>query len=176
MLTSIKSPVAPEHSESALQLLLGCHDRIRHFTDIAVRLAESSGVPASEIASAAAAVHRYYTVGLPLHEADEDQTVYPRLARCASGDLAGANQAMFDQHRAIDSTIAELVPLWAELAATPEQIAEFKPRLRHLTSRLAQLWDTHLALEEDVVFPALARHLSSSELNAMAGEMRSRRQ
>ena len=35
--------------------------------------------PPEEIVQAAAAVHRYYSVSLPLHEADEDQTLRPRL-------------------------------------------------------------------------------------------------
>jgi hemerythrin-like domain-containing protein len=177
MLTSIKAPVAPKQSESALDLLLGCHQRIRHFTEMALRVAESSDSSPAEIAAAAAAVHRYYTVGLPLHEADEDQTVYPRLARLVpAGELAAANQAMFDQHRAIDSVIAALVPLWSQLIEAPESISDLRARLLALTAELAQLWHTHLALEEDVVFPALARHISESELATVAGEMKARRE
>jgi hemerythrin-like domain-containing protein len=176
MLTSIKVPVsAAPKTESATDLLLGCHQRIRHFTDVALRLATLAGATDADVASAAAAVHRYYTVGLPLHEADENETVYPRLARVAADELAAANQAMYDQHRELDALIADLVPLWAELMQHPRRLSELQPRLQPLTERLSQLWNTHLDLEEATVFPAMGGSLSAADLAAMAAEMRARR-
>ena len=41
-----------------VDLLLDCHVRIRRFTDTAVRLGATRAAPASEVAEAAAAVHR----------------------------------------------------------------------------------------------------------------------
>ena len=37
-----------------------------------------AGTP-EEVVQAASGAHRYYTVSLPLHEADEEETVRPRL-------------------------------------------------------------------------------------------------
>src|SRR5512135_3248017 len=95
-----------------VDMLLACHSRIRNFTAIAHRLAEAKGAAAAEIANAAEAVHRYYTVALPLHEADENETVYPRLraAMTAAGAPPEAVEAMVEQHGPIDALVAELVP------------------------------------------------------------------
>src|SRR4051812_30710357 len=65
--------------EPLLAALLDCHSRIRRFSTLAIRLAEADAPP-NEIAETAAAVHRYFTVALPLHAADEDLSIAPRLA------------------------------------------------------------------------------------------------
>ncbi len=48
-------------------MLLDCHARIRNFSALSVRLASPDVAAEGEIADAAARVHRYYTVALPLH-------------------------------------------------------------------------------------------------------------
>src|SRR5277367_1784317 len=97
------------NTEGAVDLLTSCHQRIRHFTAVAVKLAHAQGAPAQEIAQAAAAVHRYYTVSLPLHEADEEQTLRPRLDSIADERLRHALLAMSDQHLAIDDLLERLL-------------------------------------------------------------------
>ena len=75
------TPVRPanEPPEDAVDLLIGCHQRIRHFTAVAVKLAHAQGATADEIRQAAAGVQRYYSVSLPLHEAPTKKT------RCVPG-------------------------------------------------------------------------------------------
>ena len=74
MLNQISPAKTPRNTtEDAVELLTGCHDRIRHFTSVAVKLAHAQGATRDEIGNAAGAVHRYYCVSLPLHEADEDR-------------------------------------------------------------------------------------------------------
>jgi len=70
---------ADQSPEDAFDLLLGCHQRIRHFTATAAKLAHAQGATADEIRMAAASVHRYYSVSLPLHEADEEDSLRSRL-------------------------------------------------------------------------------------------------
>src|SRR5512140_1897216 len=82
VITEIKlGKSATQVEQDAVDMLLACHQRIRNFTGIALRLAEVEGAGAPEIANAAEAVHRYYAIALPLHEADENESVYPRLSR-----------------------------------------------------------------------------------------------
>ncbi len=178
MLDTIKSVrnTAPE-TEDAISLLLGCHDRIRNFTDVGMRLAQSPQAPAKDRADAARAVLRYYTVALPLHEADENESVYPRLRRALPpGELAVANQQMVEQHTAINAAVAELLPMWQQIERQPHSHSELAERLRLQTEHLRSLWNIHLALEEEQVIPAMRKYLAAEELSRIAQEMRDRRQ
>jgi hemerythrin-like domain-containing protein len=44
-----------------------------------------------------------------------------------------------------------------------------------LSKRLNELFDAHLKLEEETIFPALTRHLKNSELDDIVREMQERR-
>ena len=168
----------PAAEQDAVDMLLACHNRIRSFTAIAHRLATVQGAAPAEIANAAAAVHRYYTVALPLHEADENETVYPRLrdAIAASGAPPDAVEAMVEQHGPIDELIAQLVPLWEQAQRAPQQLPDLAPQMATRCARLQELWQEHLALEEETVFPAIRRLLDPATLRQMRDEMRARRQ
>jgi hemerythrin-like domain-containing protein len=177
MLNAIRtSPETAVTEETAADLLLGCHHRIRHFTDVALRLAQNPGAPAQDRVDACKAVLRYFTVALPLHEADENESVYPRLRSVLpEGVLAQANAAMVEQHRAINSALAQLIPLWRAIESDPEQqgaLARLFPATRHLQ----QLWDEHLKLEEEQVIPAMHAHLPQDALDEIFDEMRGRRE
>ncbi len=160
-------------SEDAISLLLGCHDRIRHFTSIALRIAQHANAPASDRADAARSVLRYFQIALPLHEADENESIYPRLhQRLPAGALAEANENMVRQHGEIDRVIAELIPMWQSTV----EGAKPAPALFSTTERLQSLWDTHLALEEEKVLPAMRKYLTGEDLESIRAEMRARRE
>jgi hemerythrin-like domain-containing protein len=175
MLTNIRGPEqAANRAEDAASMLLGCHQRIRHFTELALRLAQNSATPPKERATAVQSVLRYYTEALPLHEADENDSLHPRLRRALpEGALAEANEAMVQQHTEIDALIAELVPAWRELERDPQHP---QADLLQQTERLQQLWASHLQLEEEQVIPAMQRYLPPDELREIEAEMRARRQ
>lgn len=164
-------------SQSAIELLLGCHQRIRHFSGVAKRLAHAQGATTQEIVQAAQSLVRYFTVALPLHEADENLSIHPRLRRAAAeGELAGpAADAMVEQHLSIDQIVDALVPLWQVLTANPSKLDEFAGELCQLSSTLDQMFDAHLKLEEETVFPAMRRLLSEQELAEIVNEMQARR-
>lgn len=169
---------SPEKEQDAVDLLLACHNRIRNFTAIAERIAAVGRQAApAEVANAAEAVHRYYTVALPLHEADENETVYPRLRRAMqdAGAPAAAVETMVEQHGPIDALIAELVPMWQTLKSSPQDLPALAPAMSGKCARLQELWREHLALEEETVFPAIRRYLDAAALSEMGDEMRARR-
>lgn len=174
MLTKIESRKMEE--EDAISLLLGCHDRIRHFTEVARKLTDHPEAPAADRAGAAGNVLRYYTVALPLHEADENESIYPRLKKTLpEGALADANQQMLEQHAGIDALIAELVPMWQAVKSHPEDQAQINAALADRVLRLERLWNVHLALEENQVVPAMRRYLTPDDLDVIKQEMRERR-
>src|SRR5574341_1715069 len=76
MLVGLGTPGA---RSDAVDLLLECHQRIRSFLGLALRLGEAWAAEPAEVADAAARVHRYFALALPLHAQDEDQSIAPRL-------------------------------------------------------------------------------------------------
>lgn len=183
MLTQIRTGEKPPYDSlaaalrggdgsDAIDLLLSCHQRIRHFTALAARLSQTAA-PLEQVADAARAVHHYYCQALPLHEADENESVYPRLRAAAPpAELAEANQAMVDQHVTIDRLIEDLLPRWRAVAERPEEA----PATATLVARLQAAWDEHLDLEERLVFPALRTWLDPEARAAIRREMAARRQ
>ena len=162
-------------SEDAVDLLLGCHQRIRHFTGVAVKLAHAQGATPEEIAQAAAGVHRYYSVSLPLHEADEDQTLRPRLGAIADDRIGHALLAMSDQHQAIDELIERLLPLLVMVEHNPDMLPAVGGEMCSITQALGEMFRAHLQMEEEVIFPAIREALPETARAEMLREMQERR-
>jgi hemerythrin-like domain-containing protein len=176
VITDIKLNPAAVVEHDAVDMLLACHQRIRNFTGIAVRLADAAGSALPEISNAAEAVHRYYSIALPLHEADENDSVYPRLRRnLVDASERQSLQAMVDQHGPIDEVVARLVPRWADVKDHPENLPAAAAELRADAARLQELWREHLALEENIVFPLIRSRLTPDDLQAIHAEMKQRR-
>ena len=178
---SLADALASGDTSDAVDLLLGCHQRIRHFTAMAVRLSRPNA-PAEQIPAAAQAVYKYYSQALPLHEADENDSVYPRLRKTLAATsaeqwdparhaIADANQTMVDQHAAINIVVAELLPLWRALPDDPAAA----PRTSEMAQRLETAWNGHLELEERLIFPALRELLDPESRTAIRQEMAARR-
>jgi iron-sulfur cluster repair protein YtfE (RIC family) len=157
------------------ELLLACHTRIREFTALAARLASQETAPDRDVADAAARVHRYYAVALPLHQADEEESIAPRLVAVAPEPLREAIEAMKRQHVALDDVAADLLPLWEKVAREPGRRADLRPPMEREVGRIQVLWAEHLAVEEQLVFPAVSRLLDAAAREQIAAEMRARR-
>src|SRR5437762_12814931 len=87
-----------EEPSDIVDLLIACHERIRFFVDLARRLADAHDLPADEIRDAAMRVVRYFSESLPLHVADEEESIMPRLSGRAP-NLDDTLQAMQREHR-----------------------------------------------------------------------------
>jgi len=144
---------------------------------MAVRLADSPTAPAKEIRADTEAVVRYFTIALPVHEADEDKSIFTRLHKTApAGDIVAKSvETMVSQHRAIDELLQSIIPLWQAVQSQPMELSELAPELKRLTNRLRLHMAAHLAMEEDVIFPALEKLLSAGERQAIEMEMHARR-
>jgi iron-sulfur cluster repair protein YtfE (RIC family) len=175
MLNQISPLTSPPKTEDAVDLLIGCHQRIRHFTGVAVKLAHAQGTTPEEVAQAAAAAHRYYTVSLPLHEADEEETVRPRLDVVGDEKLRHALLAMTDQHLAIDELLERLLPLLAMVRNNPQTIHAAGSEMCSITKALDEMFRAHLQLEEEVIFPAIRGVLPENARAEMLSEMQGRR-
>jgi len=175
MLLSLESKRQGHGSEDAIGLLVACHTRIRSFTQTALRLSQAGRAPVNEIADAAAAVHRYFTVALPLHVQDEDISLAERLAPVATEAVLEDLVLLAGQHREIEALVDELVPQWHALMNEPRRLAKMAPSLQEDTMRLDELFQEHLALEEQRVFPASKTLMTIPEQLALAKDIRDRR-
>ena len=176
MLTHISSPQQSPAPTGPLEMLQGCHVRIRHFMQLGRTLAETQGASPEEVAEAANDIFRYFTQALPLHEADENETLFPRVREAGplGSPLRQAASAMVEQHHAIDELVAELLSLCGSLRRQPEGLPGLAQQLRHVSTALDRIFDSHLHMEETVIFPAIAQ-LPAEELAAMSREMQQRR-
>ena len=166
----------PDPAQQVRELLLGCHARIRHFMGVAEKLARVEGAPEADIATAAGHVVRYFTVALPLHEADENISLHPRLQAAHAGPrIFTANESMVAEHAKINQTLQQLLPLWQSVQQAPSTLQGVRGDLLRLTEELAQLFEVHLNLEEQILFPAMERLLTPEDLTAMSVEMQERR-
>jgi len=177
MLFPIRKGAAPGLGLPArpVDLLLACHARIRRFTCLAADIIACPDAPPADIAEAARVLVRYHRFALPLHEADEDLSIRPRLEACVIPDaLRGELVAITEAHRCIDAIVEELITGWSALAEAPKQLVPLALTLAPRTAALSHMWEPHLAREEAIVFPALAR-LSIEAERAILAEMRARR-
>lgn len=169
------TPARSAGRENAVDLLISCHDRIRHFMSVVRKLAHAEGSPLREISGAADSAYRYFTVALPLHEADEEESVRPRLEEHGSTEARSALEAMTHQHQAIDDLVERLMPLLLLLSHNPAQLPELHGELCTLSTALSDIFQRHLELEEKHIFPALETALSLESRDALLGEMQQRR-
>lgn len=166
----------PETND-AVGLMLACHTRIRSFGLLAVRLGQAAGTAEDEVAQAAGALHRYFSVALPLHVADEDLSLRPRLERAgATTEVARALSTMSIQHLDIDQVLSKALPLWLAISRGEARLAQCADELLCLGRSLGEKFDAHLDLEERVIFPFVRAALPVSEQEALASEIRRRRE
>jgi iron-sulfur cluster repair protein YtfE (RIC family) len=164
----------PRSGPSGLvELLLDCHARIRTFVDLAERIAVTPALPKTDIREAAHAVRRYFTEALPLHVADEERTVLPRLVGL-DPSLDAALELMRREHRAHGPHVSALIAICLELEAEPGRHAALRAPLMSTTTLLRCDFDSHLETEETLIFPAITQWLVDQQ-ETMLTELRGRR-
>lgn len=162
-----------ESEDDVVGLLLGCHQRIRHFCGVARNLGMRADLPDAEVRSACDAVLRYFTVALPLHVLDEEQSVLPRLLAHAPG-LKPTLQQMESQHARQDPLVEALVDAVTALRAAPQD-AVHRRSVAQAAEALSRDFAEHLVMEEALLFPAIRRELSEAEQLQIRQEQRERR-
>lgn len=164
-------PTAPE---DLVDLLSECHARIRHFITVAQELARRDDVPAHQVTQACADVTRYFDEALPLHVADEEQSIAPRI-RGLSSEVGDALAAMSAQHEEHAVKLELLLRALSELGREPLS-ERARAELAAVAEPLREELEAHLALEERVLFPAIRRLVPPATQKLIIDELRQRRQ
>lgn len=162
----------PKPAESLVGLLLECHERIRRFSRLAVELSRRADLPEPEVVEACARCERYFGEALPLHVADEEESLLPKLRGHdrAVDEALSLMHAQHDEHR---PALVGLLEALRALRAAPSS-APVRARLGAVAERVAAEFEQHLTLEEQVLFPVVEALEAGVQRHAVA-ELRARR-
>jgi iron-sulfur cluster repair protein YtfE (RIC family) len=157
-----------------VDLLLECHERIRYFIALAIRLESAENPSVDEIREAAGRVIRYFADALPLHVADEEESILPRLSG-RERDLDRTLGNLHHEHSEHEPQLERLLRTCRDLHDTPEKLAELRQSLETTASTLQRNFVQHLDMEEKVVLPTIRQFLTFEEQAAILRELRARR-
>ena len=157
-----------------LGLLTDCHRRIEKFLAVLIEVsgrAEGRVLDPEERAALTNALE-YFRNSAPKHTADEEDSLFPRLRAQTSLDylteLESDHHAADRDHQLVDA----LSRRWLNEGALPtEQSHDLKEAL----ARLSHMYEHHIALEDQELFPLAARVLPADQLAEVGLEMAERR-
>jgi hemerythrin-like domain-containing protein len=164
--------------DDPIGMLTDCHRRIEHFLQILCLVAEraSSRVLTGEETAAVRASLEYFRAGGQRHNADEEQSLFPRLrAACGNEDSAEISGLEHDHQDAgtLHAGVEDLYELWIKSGRLSERDQE---KLSSMTRQLQELYKQHIQLEEQVIFRRAAKVLDAETITAMGREFRARRE
>ena len=170
MLTTIGAKAGAEDLTS---LLLECHHRIRGFSALAEDVGRRVDLPEADVTAACDRCARYFSQALPLHVADEQESLLPRL-RGRSAEIDGALLAMHAEHDDHRPHLKALVESLNAVKASPLD-GSLRSKLLAIAVPLRAALEKHLAMEERVLFPSIGSALSPEVQAQAVAELRARR-
>lgn len=162
--------------DDPIGMLKDCHRRIENFLNVlcvVVDRAEGRSLSTEESEAVHAAL-QYFRTGGQRHTADEEESLFPRLRELHAGSLAEIDRLECDHREANDLhiSIEQLYTLWTASGELPSTDAL---QLRLQAERLKQLYSSHIAVEETIVFARASQVLDSHAIAAIGAEFRLRR-
>lgn len=142
----------PKIQDDPLAALAGCHAKIRQYMDGLTRLVTLDDLRDPRVIPSAQMAVRYFSIGLPLHAADEDDSIAPRLATRVPGCEALLDSLEIE-HGAIDACLARLIP---QLSMLAEGGQPSRAALRAEVGFLRDILLPHIEREEAEMFPLLS--------------------
>jgi len=164
--------------DDPIGMLTDCHRRIEQFLAILVLVAERAAGRAlsGEESAAVDAALQYFRKGGQRHNADEEESLFPRLRAAARDEGFKEIEGLESYHRDanyLHQAVEKLYHSWTQggTLSGPDQAD-----LVSMTQRLKRLYEEHIRLEEQVVFPRAASVLNKESIAAIGQEFRARRQ
>jgi len=161
--------------DNPLGMLTDCHRRIERFLHILCTVAaQASGRSFnSEEAEAVNAALHYFHEGGRRHNADEEQSLFPRLRAAQSHleDLAHLE----DDHRRTEHLHHQVESLYRKWIASSALSAIEQTQLLSAAAQLQRVYAAHIKMEESTIFPHAAEVLDSSAIAAIGAEFQARR-
>jgi hemerythrin-like domain-containing protein len=164
--------------DDPIGMLKDCHRRIEQFLHVlclVVERAPGRSLSEEEAAAVQSALN-YFRVGGQRHTADEEESLFPRMR--AETSTAGALreiEALEADHRQADELHSAVERLYTSWLEGRTLTAEDLQRLRAATERLKQLYEGHIRIEENLVFPRAAEGLDEETIAKIGAEFQARR-
>lgn len=165
----VTRPVAPR-IDDPLELLRACHDKIRRFTTLTLRLRDhviDHGADA-QAQEAAQSILRYFEVAAPLHHDDEEQDLFPALRVIGGAELSDHMDALEAEHLTLSALWQQLKP-WLQATSAGQPMA-----CPEAAQAFALRYQAHAQREEDDIYPA-ASALDEATLGRISAAMVARR-
>ena len=164
--------------DDPLGMLKDCHRRIERFLHLLCTIpARATGRALDEPErEAVEAALQYFARSGPLHNLDEEESLFPRMRTAGAHDLLEQMARLEAEHQraaGLHEAIAALYTRWLQGGALPTQEEEW---LERNARELEEIYRDHIRLEEEVVFPRAAKALDASVLPAMGREFKERRE
>ena len=160
--------------DDPIGMLKDCHRRIEHFLGIlstVVERAENRSLTEDEAAAVQAAIN-YFRTGGQRHTVDEEESLFPRLV--AAGGC-GELEALEHDHAEAGQLHTDVEMLYQSWISGGSLDGLQLRRLQSSTTRLRNLYQAHIAIEDNTVFPKAAKMLNRSAIEAIGQEFRARR-
>lgn len=160
--------------DDPLGMLKDCHRRIEHFLNIlcvVVERAANRSLTGEEVEAIGAALN-YFKVGGQRHTADEEESLFPRLL--AAGGCVELERLEHDHLEAgqLHTDVETIYRDWILNGSLHDLQLQ---RLQSATARLRSLYQAHIAIEDNTVFPKAAQLLDLETIRAIGSEFRARR-
>jgi hemerythrin-like domain-containing protein len=166
--------------QQPLELLSDCHRRVESFLRALVLVVEQArggelNLPQREALQTAL---RYFREAAPKHTADEEESLFPRMRELGEGAtreaLAKIQALEADHEVARDShdTVEQLGQQWL---ATGRLSADETARMLNNLLELQSIYERHIAVEDNEIFPLAAQVLDPETLKDVGREMAKRR-
>ena len=171
---TIALPSAAADFDHPIEILDGCHQRIRRHCALIVKIAAHVAVAGAdaEAREAAFSVLRFFETAAANHHRDEEEDLFPALHHLAP-DLNAARDLM---HR-LRADHVRLAALWADMRARLNAVRQGDAtRLAQATAAaFAAAHESHMALEESQLLPLARRALDASTVARLGRRMARRR-
>jgi hemerythrin-like domain-containing protein len=171
----------PDHGFEAPMGLLGdCHRRIEKFLAAQLEVArQARGGPLSDAQrEALEKALRYFANAAPWHTADEEHSLFPRLRRSDDPRVHEALarlETLEQDHRHAEARHAEVDRLTRRWLDDNALDAAAFSHLQSELETLRQMYQAHIAFEDEQLFPLARQVLGSDQLQAIGREMAQRR-
>ncbi|HTS07826.1 MAG TPA: hemerythrin domain-containing protein [Candidatus Eisenbacteria bacterium] len=160
-------------------LLSDCHRRIEMFLGSLQQIAALLDSPLEANARAALdASLRYFREAAPKHTADEEESLFRRLRNVNHPGVEAAIKTLDPlekEHQRADALHNEVDQLGRKCLGGATLSPEDVQRFRKSVTDLAAIYQEHIRIEDEVVFPVAGKLLPASDKAAIAEEMSRRR-
>jgi hemerythrin-like domain-containing protein len=163
--------------DDPLGMLQDCHRRIERFVQVMCVVAKRAcgRTLTDEESAAVTAALCYFREGGSRHNADEEESLFPRLRAIETDGRASGLAHLEEDHRRARELHGQVEALYGKWMDTGALNCGEQQHLRSATGELEGIYSGHIRLEESTVFPRAAQVLDKAAIAAMGLEFKKRR-